>query len=210
MLPPRMTGCAGSAARIAAVSDEVVVLPFVPVTPTVGTGQRRRNRSASETRAGAAGSPAARASTSRRSAARRAGSVVGKSGVIEGDVATSAASAQVAAASTSGPSARPHRPVTERGDGFAELRRRSSVVDRDARAGIGEEPGQRDPAPGEAEDRHRPVAQGSRRGSRRASALSRSIAAGVVIVVTTVGGSRRGRGSRRAARRGSRRSRTGS
>ena len=86
MLPPRTTGCAGSAARIAAVSDEVVVLPFVPVTPIVGAGHRRRNRSASETSAGAVASPPARASTSARSAARRRGSVVGKSGLIDGDV----------------------------------------------------------------------------------------------------------------------------
>ena len=77
MLPPSTTGCAGSAASSAAVSDDVVVLPFVPVTPMVGAGQRRRNRSASETSAGTVGSPPARASTSDRSAARRRGSVVG-------------------------------------------------------------------------------------------------------------------------------------
>ena len=71
MLPPRTTGCAGSAARIAAVSDDVVVLPFVPVTPIVGAGQRRRNRSASETSAGAVGSPPARA-VDQRPRARRA------------------------------------------------------------------------------------------------------------------------------------------
>ena len=104
MLPPRMTGWAASAARIAAVSDEVVVLPFVPVTPTVGTGHRRRKRSASDTSAGTVRSPPARASTNARNAARRPGSVVGKSGVIDGEVATSAASAQVVAGSTSGPS----------------------------------------------------------------------------------------------------------
>ena len=77
MLPPSSTGWDGSAARIAAVSAEVVVLPFVPVTPIVGDGQRRRKRSASETSAGAAGCPDRRAATSARRAARRRGSVVG-------------------------------------------------------------------------------------------------------------------------------------
>ena len=77
MLPPRTAGWVGSAARIAAASDDVVVLPFVPVTPIVGAGQSRRNRSGSETTAGTVSSPAARASTSAASAARRRGSVVG-------------------------------------------------------------------------------------------------------------------------------------
>ena len=77
MLPPRTTGWAGSAASSAAISDDVVVLPFVPVTPIVGAGQSRRNRSGSETRAGASGSPAARGRDERRSAARSRGSVVG-------------------------------------------------------------------------------------------------------------------------------------
>ena len=36
MLPPSTTGWTGSAARMAAVSEAVVVLPFVPVTPIVG------------------------------------------------------------------------------------------------------------------------------------------------------------------------------
>ena len=49
------------AARTAAVSDDVVVLPFVPVTPMVGAGQSRRKRSGSETSAGDGSSPAARA-----------------------------------------------------------------------------------------------------------------------------------------------------
>ena len=97
------------------MSEDVVVLPLVPVTPIVGAGDSRRNRSASETSAGTVRSPAARASTSARSAARSRGSVVGKSGVIEGDVATSAAAAQVVAGSTAGPRAsvtgRPSRPA---------------------------------------------------------------------------------------------------
>ena len=76
-MPPSSTGCVGSAARIAAVSAAVVVLPFVPVTPIVGAGHKRRKRSASETRAGAVRSPDARAATSAASAARRRGSVVG-------------------------------------------------------------------------------------------------------------------------------------
>ena len=77
MLPPRTAGWDGSVARIAAINDAVVVLPFVPVTPIVGAGQRRRKRSASETRAGAEGSPPARAARSASSAARSRGSVVG-------------------------------------------------------------------------------------------------------------------------------------
>ena len=101
MLPPSTTGWIGSAARIAAISDDVVVLPFVPVTPIVGAGQSRRNRSASrDQRPARAGSPRDERS---RSAARSRGSVVGKSGLIEGDVATSAAPAHAAAGSTSGP-----------------------------------------------------------------------------------------------------------
>ncbi len=43
MFPPRTAGWLGSAARSAAASAEVVVLPFVPVTPIVGAGHRRRN-----------------------------------------------------------------------------------------------------------------------------------------------------------------------
>ena len=48
MLPPRTTA-AGPAASTAAVSDAVVVLPLVPVTPMVVAGQRRRKRSISLT-----------------------------------------------------------------------------------------------------------------------------------------------------------------
>ena len=77
MLPPRTAGWIGSAERIACASADVVVLPFVPVTPIVGAGQRRRNRSASETSAGAEASPPARRATSAWRSARRRGSVVG-------------------------------------------------------------------------------------------------------------------------------------
>src|SRR3954451_8792468 len=94
MLPPSTTGCSGSEARIAAVSEDVVVLPFVPVTPIVGATQSRRKRSGSERSAGADGSPPARAATSAWSAARRRGSVVGKSGLIDGEVVTRRASVQ--------------------------------------------------------------------------------------------------------------------
>src|SRR5439155_20428643 len=94
MFPPRTTGWPGSASRTAAISDDVVVLPFVPVTPIVVDGQRRRNRSASETIAGAVGSPDPRAATNARSAPRRRGSVVGKSGLIDGEVVTRAAARQ--------------------------------------------------------------------------------------------------------------------
>ena len=46
------------------VSADVVVLPFVPVMPIVGAGQRRRNRSTSDTIAGALGRRPARRATS--------------------------------------------------------------------------------------------------------------------------------------------------
>ena len=77
MLPPRTAGWIGSAERIAWASDDVVVLPLVPVTPIVGAGHSRRNRSASATSAGAVASPPARRATSAWSWARRRGSVVG-------------------------------------------------------------------------------------------------------------------------------------
>ena len=78
MLPPSTTGCAGSAARSAAVSDDVVVLPFVPVTPIVGAGHRRRNRSGSrDERRAPRDRPRRGVARARRSAARRRGSVVG-------------------------------------------------------------------------------------------------------------------------------------
>ena len=77
MLPPSMAGWVGSAARIVAVRADVVVLPFVPVTPMVGATHRRRNRSGSEMSAGASVSPAARAATIAWRAVRNRGSVVG-------------------------------------------------------------------------------------------------------------------------------------
>ena len=46
MLPPSRTGAA-PAPRTAAQRALVVVLPFVPVTPTVGHGHSRRKRSIS-------------------------------------------------------------------------------------------------------------------------------------------------------------------
>ncbi len=70
MLPPSTTGAA-PAPRTAAVSEEVVVLPLVPVTPIVIAGHRRRNRSTSLTTA-----TCAALSISAR-AARSRGSVVG-------------------------------------------------------------------------------------------------------------------------------------
>ena len=53
MFPPRTAGWSRSVASSAWVSAEVVVLPFVPVIPIVGAGQSRRNRSTSDTTAGA-------------------------------------------------------------------------------------------------------------------------------------------------------------
>ena len=211
MLPPRTTGWAGSAARIAAVSDDVVVLPFVPVTPIVGAGHSRRNRSGSETSAGAVGSPAARAATSARSAARRRGSVVGKSGCDrrrrrdERGAGPGRGGVDVRA------QRQPHRPALERRDRVAELGGRPAVVDRHARARVGEEPGEGDAAAGEPEDRDRSVAQGAGADASRSSARrGRSVVGGSVMVVTAAGPARPGTASRRAARRGCRRSRSGS
>ena len=75
--PPNKRGRALGAASSAWASADVVVLPFVPVTPIVGAGHSRSTRSASDTIAGAPSSPAARASRTAASAARRRGSVVG-------------------------------------------------------------------------------------------------------------------------------------
>ena len=159
MFPPSTAGCAGSAARMAAASDAVVVLPFVPVTPTVGAGHSRRNRSGSETSAGALGSPAGsrvdegpqrrpEAGLGRRVVRvdrRRRGHEVGRRpGRRRLDVRTQCEA---------------HRAPLERRDRRSELARRSPVVDRDPGAGIGEEPRERDPAPGEPQHGHRTVAQ---------------------------------------------------
>ena len=162
MLPPSTTGWAGSAASRAAISEDVVVLPLVPVTPMVGAGQRRRNRSASETRAGTVRSPPARASTSVRRAARRRGSVVGKSGVIDGDVATRSARRPGRCRVHVRTERQGHGPPAERRDRLGQGRSRPAVVDRDAGSGVRQEARQCEPAPGQAEDRDRPVAQGAR------------------------------------------------
>ncbi len=99
MLPPSTTG-ASPAASTAAASELVVVLPFVPVTPTVAAGHSRRNRSTSLT---TGTRPAA--STSAR-AARRRGSVVGKWLLTEGDVQISAWPSSTSRGSSDGPSSR--------------------------------------------------------------------------------------------------------
>ena len=137
-------------------------MPFVPVTPMVGAGQRRRNRSASETSAGTVGSPPARASTSARRAARSRGSVVGKSGVIDGEVATRSAVGPGRRRDPR-PDRAPASPAGRRAPAIAsrELAGRAAVVDRHARARVGQEAGQGEAAAGQPEDGHRPVAQGT-------------------------------------------------
>ena len=160
MLPPRTTGWPGSAARIAAVSEAVVVLPFVPVTPIVGAMHSRRNRSGSDTSAGADRSPAARAATSVASAARRRGSVVGNVGVDR---------RRRRHESRRRPTSPPDRPPARARAAPADPRAprshlarsgsRPAVVDGDPGAGIGQEAGQRDAAPGETEHRHRDVGE---------------------------------------------------
>ena len=78
MLPPRTAGCAGSAARIACASADVVVLPFVPVTPIVGAGaQPQEQVHLGHQGRRAERRPPVRAATSAWRAARSRGSVVG-------------------------------------------------------------------------------------------------------------------------------------
>ena len=171
MFPPRTAGWTGSAARIAAISDDVVVLPFVPVTPIVGAGHRRRNRSGSETSAGrvriAAG--ARRDQRLERGPQPRLGRrVVGV------DRRRGRRRAPRRPRPRPGPRRARASSSTSRPSSCAIARSSSAagraVVDRDPGARVGEEPRQRDAAPGEAEHRHRPAAQRARRGRRRASA----------------------------------------
>ncbi len=109
MFPPSVTGWTGSAARIAAASDEVVVFPFVPVTPTVGARQSRRKRSGSLTSGASPPATAASGSRCAASARRRSASAVGKAGFADGEKQMSAAPSTAAAGSTSGPRARATR-----------------------------------------------------------------------------------------------------
>ena len=81
--------------------------------------------------------------------------------MIEGDVATSAAPAQVAAGSTSGPSASTTGRPPSAAIASREVRGRPAVVDRHPCPGVGEEPGEGQAAAGQPEDRDRPVAQGA-------------------------------------------------
>ena len=97
-----------------------------------------------------------------QSAARSRGSVVGKSGLIDGDVATSAAPAHAEAGSTSGPASDPDRATVERCHRVAQLVDRPAVVDRDVGALVGEEAGEGDAGSGEAQDRDRSTAQRAR------------------------------------------------
>ncbi len=191
----------------AAASDDVVVLPFVPVTPIVGQGHSRRTRSVSLTSAGDPTGSARCASTTARRAARSRGSAVGKSGLMLGEVAIRSAADHVDAGSTSGPS----RSSTARppSDSMAEASSpgRPSVVDGDPGAGIGEEPGQGDAASGQPQHRHRPAAEGAfaDAGRRQAIEIDDTPPHG-----RTTSGSRRRRASPRACRPARRRSRSAS
>ena len=205
MLPPRMTGCDGSAARSVAVRADVVVLPFVPVTPMVGATHSRRNRSGSETRAGASGSPSARAPTSAWSAVakprfgRREVRIDGRRRGDECGIGPGGGRIHVRS--------EPRRDVHVRRSGStasASSVSRSTVVDRHRRTRIDQEPGERDPASGEAEDRHRSDRGARRPGPRPWSACPDRSAATGVIVVTSADPATPGRASRRAAPPGSR------
>ena len=143
------------------MSAEVVVLPFVPVTPIVGAGQRRRKRSTSDTRAGAAGSPARRAVDERaeRGAKARLGRRVVRVDRRRGRHERGAGQATAgrppgpASSRTGGPSGR-RRLVASSAAGRG--RRRPS-----RRAPAAEEADQGDPAAGQAEHGDRPPAQGA-------------------------------------------------
>ena len=159
MFPPRTTGWTGSAARIAAVSEAVVVLPFVPVTPIVGATHRRRKRSGSDTRAGASASPAGAGRDERRQgrAQPRLGRRVvrvdrGRRGDERG-VGPGARGVHVR------PERQRHVAALERRDRVGQVGCRSAVVDRHPGAGVGQEARQRDPAPCQPQHRHRGPAE---------------------------------------------------
>jgi hypothetical protein len=196
-----------SAARRAAVSDDVVVLPLVPVTPIVGAGQRRRNRSASETSAGTVRSPPARASTSdrRRRAARLGRREVGRDrgrgrDQVGGPPRSSAgprpARARGSPAARRAPRSPPRAPppaaVVDRHPG---ARHRTGSRARASRSGPGRGPspaGRARPPPDRVEVQAVEVDRSARHRHHCSCPATRGTA------------------SRRAARRGSRRSRTGS
>ena len=207
MFPPRIASWAGSAARIAWVRADVVVLPFVPVMPTVADGHSRRNRSGSQMTAGAVGSPADRRRTRSRRAARSRGSVVGKSGLMDGELVTRSAPSHACSGATSGPTSR--RTVAS-APTAAIARERSSRGRRSYTVTFA-------PAPDRKRVRAIPlrarpstvIGRPCRAPSRIASRVSRSGSIGwpsaapgsSVIVVTGGAGPSRGRGSRRSARR---------
>ncbi len=60
-----------------------------------------------------------------------------------------------------GPEAKRHVAVPEQGDGALERPGRTAVVDGDPGAGVREEAGERDAAPGEPQHRHRPPVEGA-------------------------------------------------
>ncbi len=188
MFPPSTAGCSGSVARRAWVSADVVVLPLVPVIPTVAAGHRRRNRSTSETIAGAAMSSASRRASRSASTRRSRGSVVGYAGLIDGEVVTRAAPMIASAGSTSGPSnRRTGRPSTA---SIAPPSSAPAVVDGDRRTGAGEEPRQCNARAGEAENAHGPTSEdprGERAGGERIR-IDRAGARGRAERVGAVGG----------------------
>ena len=167
MLPPRTTGWAGSAASRAAVSDDVVVLPFVPVTPIVGQGHIRRTRSVSLTRAGTP--PGSRRCARDDGSQGRPEPRLGR-----GEVRVDARGSRDQVGPGPGRRGldRPARARSSTGrppsDSIAGASSagRPAVVDGDPRAGVGEEAGQGDAAPGQTQHRHRPCRRGRRRGRR--------------------------------------------
>ena len=205
MLPPRTTGCRGSGGEDRGGQRRtVVVLPFVPVTPIVGAGHRRRNRSASrderrdapvalDARLDERPEGGAQARLGRRVVGRdrrRGRHEIGRR-------------PRSSRGSTSGPSASVTGRSPSAAIASASSSAQSAVVDRHPRAGVGQEARQRDPAAGQAEDRDRSVAERARADGveREAVEVDRAVASSPAS--PTAGPRTRGRASRRAARRGS-------
>ena len=209
MLPPRTTGWRGSAARTAAVSEDVVVLPLVPVTPIVGAGHSRRNRSTSRP---ARGGRRRRRRARRRGPQRRTEPRLGRRVVgVDRRRASSPARHRPSAdaGSTSGPSAQASRPPAECRDRVAQLVGRPPVVDRHPGARVGEEARQRDAA--RANPRTVTGAPRSAPIAMPPSRRRRDRSCGAVVIAASRARARRGEEQRHAEqrRRGCRRSRSG-
>ena len=153
MLPPRIARWVGSTASSARVSAEVVVLHFVPVTRWSAPGRdagrdRVRTRSRGAPVAGLSGRPQR---DQRGPEARLRCRIDGRDRRRRRD---ECGAAPRVGRVDGGSGQQSDGPTLEAPDRFVELARRPAVVDRDDSPGIDEEPGEGDPAPGEAQDGH--------------------------------------------------------